>query len=75
MLIQLFTVRGLAQTGLSRTSKAPLLSFFWTGTAPIHCAIWPAEHNISFTGYPSACGLQLVASALQPALLLGGVTG
>ena len=71
MLIQLY---GLAHTVLSRTSKAPLPSFFWTGTAPIHCAIWPAERDISFAGYASACGLQLVSSALQPALLLGGVT-
>ena len=75
ILTQLFTLCGLAHTVLSKTSKAALPSFFWTGTAPTDHAIWSAEHDISSAGYASACGRQQVASALQPALLLGLVTG
>ena len=64
----------MAHIVLSKTSKAALLSFFWTGTAPTDHVIWPAERDISSAGYASACGRQRVASALQPALLLGWVT-
>ena len=35
--IYMFTVCGLAHTVLSKTLKAALLSFFWTGTAPNVC--------------------------------------
>ena len=73
--IYMFTVCGLAHTVLSKTSKAALLSFLWTGTASTDHTIWSAERDISSAGYASACGRQRVASALQPALLLGWVTG
>ena len=73
-LTQLFTVCGLAHTVLSKTSKAALLSFSWTGTAPTVHAIWSAERDISSAGYASAYGRQQVAFALQPAALLGWVT-
>ena len=69
--IYMFTVCGLAHTVLSKTSKAALLSFLWTGTASTDHTIWSAERDISSAGYASACGRQRVASALQPALLLG----
>ena len=50
VLTQLFTVYALAHTVLSKTSKAALLSFFWTGTAPTDHAIWSAERDISSAG-------------------------
>ena len=70
-----FIVCGLAHTVSSKTSKAALLSCFWTDTAPTDRVTWPAERDISSAGYASACGRQRVASALQPALLLGRVSG
>ena len=70
-LTQLFTVCGLAHTVLSKTSKAVLLSFSWTGTTPPLHAIWSAERHIYSAGYASAYGRQQVAFALQPAVLLG----
>ena len=51
------------------------MSCFWTDTAPTDRVIWPVERDISSARYASACGRQRVASALQPALLLGRVTG
>ena len=72
-LTQLFTVCGLAHIVLSKTSKAALLFFSWTGTAPTVHAIWSAERDIFSVGYASAYGQQQVAFALQPAALLGSV--
>ena len=50
-LTQLFTVCCLAHTDMSKISKAALLSFSWTGTAPTDHAICSAERDISSAGY------------------------